>query len=90
LYGILPVVAGLGVTRDGKHLLAANYENDSISAIDLATHTVEGELDLRPGIVDVSRSGSPGGTYPYWIAVKGNSRAYVSKPMGLNDGCRRP
>ena len=78
LYGILPVVAGLDVTRDGKHLLAANYENDSVSAIDLATHTVESELDLRPGIIDPQKSGTPGGTYPYWIVIKGDDRAYVS------------
>ena len=78
LYGILPVVAGLDVTRDGKHLLAANYENDSVSAIDLTTHTVENELDLRPGVIDPTNKGRPGGTYPYWIAIKGNDRAYVS------------
>lgn len=78
ILGILPVAAGLDATGDGKHLLVANYENDSVSAIDLTSYTVEGELDLRPGIIDPARSGQPGGSYPYWIAIKGNDRAYVS------------
>jgi DNA-binding beta-propeller fold protein YncE len=78
LGGILPVAAGLGVTGDGKHLLVANYENDSVSSVNLAAYGVEAELDLRPGILDPSLTGQPGGTYPYWIAVKGNDRAYVS------------
>jgi DNA-binding beta-propeller fold protein YncE len=78
LYGILPVVAGLAVTANGKHLLAANYENDSVSAIDLTTHSVESELDLRPGMIDPADNGAPGGTYPYWIAVRGSDRAFVS------------
>lgn len=78
LYGILPVVAGLDVTRDGKHLLAANYENDSVISIDLTAQSVESELDLRPGVIDPAKSGTPGGNYPYWVVVKGNDRAYVS------------
>ena len=78
LYGILPVVAGLAVTADGRHLLAANYENDSVSVVDLGTHSVGSELDLRPGMIDPSENGKAGGTYPYWIVVKGNDRAYVS------------
>ena len=75
---ILPVAAGLSVTADGKHLLVANYENDSVSAIDLAAHAVVSELDLRPGIIDPSQAGKPGGSYPCWVAIKGNDRAYVS------------
>lgn len=78
LFGILPLAAGLDVTSDGRHLLVANYENDSVSAVDLTTHTVESELDLRPGIIDPTLSGAPGGTYPYWIAVRGTDRAYIS------------
>ena len=76
--GILPVAAGLAATHNGKYLLVANYENDSVSAISLKTGKVAGELDLRPGILDPARTGQPGGTYPYWIAIKGNDRAYVS------------
>lgn len=57
LYGILPVAAGMDVTRDGKHLIVANYENDSVSAIDLETHTVVAELDLRPGVSTRAKAG---------------------------------
>jgi DNA-binding beta-propeller fold protein YncE len=76
--GIIPVVAGIEVTNDGRHLLAANYENDSVSAVNLSTGTVVSEFDLRPGIIDTSKTGTPGGTYPYWVAVKGSQKAYIS------------
>src|SRR5208283_5577439 len=76
--GIIPVAAGLDVTKDGKYLLVANYENDSVSAIDLSSGAVVSEFDLRPGIIDPAKSGAPGGTYPYWVAVQGNQKAYVS------------
>ncbi len=75
--GIIPVAAGLAVTPNGKHLLVANYENDSVSSIDLTAYQVESELDLRPGIIDPAQTGQPGGTYPYWIAATAG-RAYVS------------
>jgi DNA-binding beta-propeller fold protein YncE len=76
--GIIPVAAGVAVTQDGKHLLAANYENDSVSVIDLSAGKVVSEFDLRPGIIDPAKSGTPGGTYPYWVAIKGNEKAYIS------------
>jgi DNA-binding beta-propeller fold protein YncE len=76
--GIIPVAAGVDVTKDGKHLLAANYENDSVSAIDLSKGAVISEFDLRPGIIDPAEAGTPGGTYPYWVAIKGNEKAYIS------------
>jgi YVTN family beta-propeller protein len=37
-----------------------------------------GELDLRPGKINPAQSGTPGGEYPFWVTVKGNSTAYVS------------
>jgi DNA-binding beta-propeller fold protein YncE len=76
--GIIPVVAGLDVTKNGRYLLAANYENDSVSVVDLSAGTVISEFDLRPGIIDPAKNGTPGGTYPYWVVVKGNHKAYVS------------
>jgi WD40 repeat protein len=76
--GTLPVAAGIDVTKDGKHLLAANYENDSVSAVDLSTGIVISEFDLRPGIIDPSKTGTPGGTYPYWVVINGDQKAYVS------------
>ncbi len=63
---------GLAGTADGKRLVVANYENDSISLVDIVGRKVLAELDLRPG------NGVPGGEYPEWVAVQGNSTAFVS------------
>jgi YVTN family beta-propeller protein len=73
-----PVAAGLAPTADGKRLIVANLENDSVSMIDLARRSVIGETDLRPGKTDPSKRGVPGGEYPYWVVIKGNDTAYVS------------
>ncbi len=74
--GVAAAVAGIAVTADGKELIAANYYDDSISLIDLASRTVRADLDLRPG-----KSGGPhgvaGGENPFWVAVKGSSTAYI-------------
>ena len=72
LGSITPGAMGLAVTADGKRLVVANYENDSVSLIDVAGRTVLGELDLRPG------GGKTGGTYPEWVAIQGNNTAFVS------------
>jgi YVTN family beta-propeller protein len=69
---ITPGAMGLAVTADGKRLIVANYENDSISLVDIAGRTVLAELDLRPG------NGVPGGEYPVWVAIQGSSTAFVS------------
>jgi YVTN family beta-propeller protein len=71
-----PVAAGLAVTADGQRLVVANYYNDSISIIDLASGKLTGEVDLRPG-KSGGKSGMPGGENPFWIAVAGNATAYV-------------
>lgn len=74
---VSPLAAGVAVTTDGRKLLVANLENDSISIVELATGTVT-ELDLRPGRQDPAQAGRPGGEFPFWIAIKGNDTAYVS------------
>jgi DNA-binding beta-propeller fold protein YncE len=71
-------VAGVAVNSDGSRIVAANYESDSISVIDPRARTVVATLDLRPGKNDPSKSGVPGGEFPYWVAIKGKSTAYVS------------
>ncbi len=75
---IKPMAAGVGITADGKRLIVANYENDSVSVVDLAARKVAAELDLRPGKSDASKAGTPGGSFPYGIAVRGKEWAYVS------------
>src|SRR6266481_714413 len=69
---ITPGAMGLAVTTDGKRLVVANYENDSISLLDIAGSKVLAELDLRPG------NGVAGGEYPVWVAIQGSSTAFVS------------
>lgn len=76
--GAVIVVAGLAVNASGSRLLAANYENDSISLIDLKSRKKIAELDLRPGKINPQQSGVAGGEYPYGVAFKGDDRAYVT------------
>ena len=71
-------VAGLAVNSDGSRVVAANFESDSISIIDTSAGAVVAVLDLRPGKTDPKQAGVPGGEFPYWVAVKGRSTAYVS------------
>jgi len=73
-----PETAGLAVTSDGTKVVIANYENDSISVVTLATHAVV-DLDLRPGKAATNpQPGVAGGEYPFWVTVKGSQTAYVS------------
>jgi len=58
-----PAAAGLAVTADGKRLVIANYENDSIHLVDLASRTTTSTLDLRLG------GGVAGGEFPFWVAI---------------------
>lgn len=76
-----PEAAGLAVSADGNKLVVANYYNDSISVLLKSdnTWTKISDLDLRPGKLDpVNASGVPGGEYPFWVAIKGNSTAYIT------------
>jgi YVTN family beta-propeller protein len=75
-----PMTAGIAVDAAGANAIVANLYNDSISIIDLKARKVTRELDLRPGVADPSKTGVPGGSYPYWIAIHGNDTAYVSSP----------
>jgi YVTN family beta-propeller protein len=73
-----PMVSGMAVSANGKLLLAANYQNDSASLVDLAAKQVIAELDLRPGKINSAQKGVPGGEYPYGVVFAGNDKAYVS------------
>jgi len=75
---VMPAAAGLAVTADGKTIVVANYENDSISLVSTITREKTTELDLRPGKNDPQKAGIPGGEFPYWVAIRGNDVAYVS------------
>ena len=72
LGGIKPAAAGIGVTDNGKTLVIANYEHDSISVLDVASRTKTAELDLRPG------HGVAGGEFPFWVAIQGSTTVFVT------------
>lgn len=73
-----PTAAGLGITADGSTVVVANYETDSITAVDVVHGAVLAEYDLRPGRINPLQSGLPGGEFPFGVAVKGNNTVYVS------------
>ncbi len=77
---VKPMAAGLALTADGKKMVVANYYNDSISVLTNISGNWQksGELDLRPGKVDPTRKGVPGGEYPFWVVIKRTNVAYVS------------
>ena len=76
--GVSPNAAGLAISADGRTLVVANNYNDSISVIDTATGTIRYEHDLRPFFAgNEGTSGGVGGTFPFAVAIKGNT-AYVS------------
>jgi DNA-binding beta-propeller fold protein YncE len=77
---VQPEAAGLAVSPDGRRLLVANVQNDSVSLIDLVSGAVV-EQDLRPGIIDPRRAGASGGTFPRAVAWVSDTKAYV--------GCER-
>ena len=75
-----PMASGLAVSQNGQTIVVANYENDSISVLtqSAGAWAKTGELDLRPGVINPAQTGVPGGEYPYWVSIVGNSTAYVS------------
>jgi DNA-binding beta-propeller fold protein YncE len=75
-----PMAAGISVNQSGTTAVVANLYNDSISFIDLKSRKKTGDLDLRPGVQDPTKIGVPGGEYPYWIAIQGDQKAYISSP----------
>ena len=71
-------VSAVAVGPNGRRLLVANYMNDSVSLIDLASGHIICEQDLRPGIIDKRRRGHPGGSYPRALLWLSSTRAYVA------------
>jgi YVTN family beta-propeller protein len=70
-------VAGIAVSPDGTRILAANYQNDSVSLIDTTSGTVLSEADLRPAGVGPNGVLQHGGSFPRAIAWVSNTEAYV-------------
>jgi DNA-binding beta-propeller fold protein YncE len=77
---VLPQTAGVAVSPDGRRALVANYYNDSVSLVDLRKRAVVAEQDLRPGKIDASAAGVPGGEFPFAIVWVDGSHAWLSSP----------
>jgi DNA-binding beta-propeller fold protein YncE len=77
-HGSRPVAAGLAVDPVSRRLLVANYENDSVTLIDLTQRRQLAERDLRPGKSDPAQSGVAGGEYPIQVCWQSPHKAYVS------------
>jgi DNA-binding beta-propeller fold protein YncE len=73
-----PMAAGLAVSPVENFLLVANYQNDSVSLIDLTLRQVAVEIDLRPGKLDPKQSGVPGGEFPVAVAWPLPEKGYVA------------
>lgn len=75
---VRPMAAGLSINAGGTYLLVANYENDSISLVNLATRAVVNQLDLRPGRLGTAEHGTPGGTFPFAVKFIDENKAYIT------------
>ena len=73
-----PMAAGLAVDAAGRFLVVANMLYDSVTIVDLQSRTLVGDVDLRPGVADPAKAGMPGGSYPFWVVIKGEDKVYVS------------
>jgi DNA-binding beta-propeller fold protein YncE len=84
---VAPCAAGLALSSDGKLLVVANYYNDSITVFSrsFGNWTRTADLDLRPGKSNPAASGTPGGEYPFWVAVKGSGAAATAYVSSLRD-----
>jgi DNA-binding beta-propeller fold protein YncE len=74
---VQPEAGPLAISPDGRRLLVANVQNDSVSLIDLASGKVT-DQDLRPGVIDPGRRGQPGGSFPRGVAWASDDKAYVT------------
>jgi DNA-binding beta-propeller fold protein YncE len=73
-----PTAAGIGITSDGKTVIVANWETDSVTAVDVVNGVVLAEFDLRPGVINPALAGMPGGEFPFGVVVNGGNTVYVS------------
>jgi hypothetical protein len=76
---VKPAAAGV-VWASPTRLLVTNFFNDSVSLVDASSRKLVAEIDLRPGKLDATQRGRPGGTYPFRVVMAGPGRAVVSSP----------
>ena len=68
------VVAGLAVSKDGKTLVAANFENDSVSIVDTSTRKVLQDIKFFVPGGKVAT-----GEYPFDVAIKNTNSGAAAK-----------
>jgi len=76
--GVGPTAAGVGITADGSTVIVANWETDSVTAVDVVHGAILAEYDLRPGIINPAQSGVAGGEFPFGVAITKNNVVYIS------------
>jgi YVTN family beta-propeller protein len=68
------VVAGIDISRNGKTLVAANFENDSISIVDTSTRKVLQEIKFFvPGQKIAT------GEFPFYVALKNTNTGAAAR-----------
>ena len=78
--GVSPTAAGIAISANGMKLVVVNYYNDSISVLTKTGQTWSApvEQSLRPGVIDAANAtGVPGGEYPFWATIKGNTTVFL-------------
>ncbi|MBN3922864.1 beta-propeller fold lactonase family protein [Nostoc sp. NMS4] len=68
------VVAGIAVSQDGKTLVAANFENDSISIVDATTRKVTKEIKFFKAGDKIAT-----GEFPFDVAIKSAENGQAAK-----------
>ncbi|WP_448265163.1 bifunctional YncE family protein/alkaline phosphatase family protein [Nostoc sp. DSM 114159] len=68
------VVAGIAVSKDGKTLVAANFENDSISIVDTPTRKVIKEIKFFRAGDKIAT-----GEFPFDVAIKSTEKGQAAK-----------
>ncbi|MEA5504629.1 beta-propeller fold lactonase family protein [Halotia wernerae UHCC 0503] len=68
------VVAGIAVSKDGKTLVAANFENDSISVVDTTSRQVTKEIQLFKLGSNVAT-----GEFPFDVAIVSDNNGAATK-----------
>jgi DNA-binding beta-propeller fold protein YncE len=74
---VKPCAGALAVSPDGRRLLVANFQNDSVSVVDLGSGAVR-EQDLRPGVIEPAKAGTPGGSFPRAVIWTSPTVAWVA------------
>ena len=70
----VPMVAGVAVNQEGSKLYAANFENDSVSILDIKSRQLLKRIQFaKPGGDEAI------GEYPYWIVCRGKTKSKAEK-----------